>query len=90
MRGNNLEPGEESKKEYLSEPFNFGCVLQGDLKHLEEIKKYIITEYVEKGLIRLIKPTYEKSEIRLITDAEWKEFQKLKKRDERLIGAGFP
>ena len=88
MRGNNLEPGEESKKEY-SDPFNFGCVLQGDLKHLEEIKEHIITEYVEKGLIKLIRPTYKKSEIRLITDAEWKEYQKLKKKEERLIGAGF-
>jgi hypothetical protein len=81
---------EETKKKYLSELFNFACVLQGEIKHLEKIKEHIVTEYVEKGLIKLIKPTYEKSEIHLITDAEWKEYQKLKKRDERLIGAGFP
>ncbi len=80
----------EDKRKYLSELFNFSCVLQGDIKHLEKIKEHIVTEYVDKGLIKLIRPTYEKSEIHLITDAEWKEYQKLKKRDERLIGAGFP
>ncbi|MBU7045884.1 MAG: hypothetical protein HXS54_05555 [Theionarchaea archaeon] len=81
---------EETKKKYLSELFNFACVLQGEIKHLEEIKEYIVTEYVDKELIKLIKPTYEKSEIYLVTSEEWKEYQKLKKRDERLIGAGFP
>jgi hypothetical protein len=80
----------EDKKKYLSELFNFACVLQGDIKHLEEIKEHIVTEYVDKGLIKLIKPTYEKSEIYLVTSEEWKKYQKLKKRDERLIGAGFP
>jgi hypothetical protein len=80
----------EDKKKYLSELFNFACVLQGDIKHLEEIKEHIVTEYVDKGLIKLIKPTYEKKEIYLVTSEEWKEYQKLKKRDERLIGAGFP
>ena len=83
------ETGEESKKEY-SDPFNFGCVLRGEVKHLEEIKEHIIAEYVEKGLIKFIRPIYEKNKIYLITDAEWEEYQKLKKRDERLIGAGFP
>jgi hypothetical protein len=81
---------EETKKKYLSELFNFSCVLQGEIKHLEKIKEHIVREYVEKGLIKLIKPTYEKKEIYLVTGEEWKEYQKLKKRDERLIGAGFP
>ena len=80
----------EDKRKYLSELFNFSCVLQGDIKHLEKIKEHIVTEYVDKGLIKLIKPTYEKKEIYLVTSEEWKEYQKLKKRDERLIGAGFP
>ena len=80
----------EDKKKYLSELFNFACVLQGEIKHLEKIKEYIVREYVEKGLIKLIRSTYEKSEIYLVTSEEWKEYQKLKKRDERLIGAGFP
>ncbi|MBU7018888.1 MAG: hypothetical protein HXS44_15370 [Theionarchaea archaeon] len=81
---------EETKKKYLSELFSFACVLRGEVKHLEEIKEYIITEYVDKGHVKMIKPTYEKSEIYLLTSDEWKEYQKLKKRDERLIGAGFP
>jgi hypothetical protein len=80
----------EEDRPYLSELFNFACVLRGEVKHLEKIKEHIIKEYVEPGLVKMIKPTYEKHEIYLLTDAEWKEYQKLKKRDERLIGAGFP
>lgn len=77
------------EKEYLSELFNFACVLRGEVKHLEKIKEYIVQEYVLKGLVKLIKPTYEKREIYILTDEQWKEFQKLKKREDRLIGAGF-
>lgn len=80
----------EDKRQYLSELFNFACVLRGEVKHLEEIKEHIIKEYVDKGLIKLIKPTYDKKEIYILTDTEYKEYQKLKKRDDRLIGAGFP
>jgi hypothetical protein len=80
----------EDKKEYLSELFNFACVLRGEVKHLEEIKEHIIQKYVDNGLIKLIKPTYDKSEIYILTESQWKEYQKLKKRDDRLIGAGFP
>lgn len=57
---------------------------------MEKIKEHIIDEYVDKGLVKLIKPTYDKKEIYILTDVEWNEYQKLKKRDERLIGAGFP
>ncbi len=78
------------EKEYLEELFNFSCVLRGEVKDLEKIKEHIITEYVDKGLIKLIKPTYDKKEIYILTEEQWKEYQKLKKRDERLIGAGFP
>ncbi len=80
----------EERRRYLSEHFNFACVLRGEVKHIEEIKEHIIQEYVDKGLIKLIRPTYDKTEIYILTDAEWNEYQKLKKRDERLIGAGFP
>jgi hypothetical protein len=81
---------EETKKEYLSELFNFACVLRGEVKYLEKIKEYIVTEYVDKGLIKLIRPTYEKDKIYLVTSEEWKEYQELKKWDEQLIGGGFP
>ncbi len=80
----------DTEKEYLQELFNFSCVLRGEIKNLEEIKEHIITDYVDKGLIKLIKPTYDKKEIYILTEEQWKEYQKLKRRDERLIGAGFP
>jgi hypothetical protein len=80
----------EDKKEYLEEHFNFCCVLRGEVKHLEVIKEYIIQEYVKKGLVKLIKPTYDKNEIYILTAKEWEEYQKLKKKNTHLIGAGFP
>lgn len=80
----------EDNKQYLSELFNFACVLRGEVKHLENIKEHIVQEYVEKGLVKLIKPTYDKKEIYILTETQWKEYQNLKKRDDRLIGAGFP
>jgi len=87
-----LEKKEKSgrnKREYFSEIFNFACVLRGEVKYLEEIKEYIVQEYVNKGVIKLIRPTYDKKEIYIATDDLWKEYQKLKEKDERLIGAGF-
>ena len=92
MRGeeDSNQRGKENQREYLSELFNFSCVLRGDVKYLEKIKEHIITEYVNTGLVKLIKPTYDKKEIYLLTDEEWDEYQKLKKKDSRLIGAGFP
>jgi hypothetical protein len=94
MKGgtNVVEANEDTgynRGEYLSELFNFACVLRGEVKYLEKIKEHVIEEYVEKGLVKMIKPTYEKHEIYLLTDAEWKEYQRLKNRDSRLIGAGF-
>ncbi len=80
----------DSEKEYLEELFNFSCVLRGEVKYLEKIKEHIVSEYVDKGLVKLIKPTYDKKEIYILIEEQWKEYQKLKKRDERLIGAGFP
>ncbi|MBU6996424.1 MAG: hypothetical protein HXS41_07495 [Theionarchaea archaeon] len=80
----------EDQKEYLSELFNFACVLRGEVKYLEQAKEYIVAEYVNKGLIKIIKPTYDKRELYIITESQWKEYRKLKDRDDRLIGAGFP
>ncbi|KYK34575.1 MAG: hypothetical protein HXS48_23100 [Theionarchaea archaeon] len=84
-----IQKSEIDRKGYLSELFNFACVLRGEVKHLEKIKEHIIKEYVDKGLIKLIKPTYNKREIYIVTDVQWKEYQKLKEKDERLIGYGF-
>ena len=90
MRGEKDVNQHDEGNQYLSEVFNFSCVLRGDVKYLEKIKEHIITEYVNTGLIKLIRPTYDKKEIYLLTDEEWDEYQKLKKKDSRLIGAGFP
>jgi len=43
------------QKGYLSELFNFACVLRGEVKHLEKIKEYIVQEYVDTGLVKLIR-----------------------------------
>jgi hypothetical protein len=80
----------EEQKEYLSEIFNFACVLRGEVKYLEQIKEHIVAEYINKGLVKIIKPTYDKRELYIMTESQWKEYQKLKDRDDRLIGAGFP
>jgi hypothetical protein len=75
----------EDQEEYFCELFNFCCVLRGEVKYLEEIKEHIITEYVRKGKVKLIKPTYDKHELYILTDEQWKEYQKLKDKDQRLI-----
>ena len=86
-----LEGGEYVEEgEYMENScrFNFSCVLRGEVKYLEQIKEYIAKEYIQKGLVKLIKPTYDKKEIYILTDEQWKEYQTLKERDENLI-AGF-
>ena len=88
--GNSGDQDQRHEKEYLSELFNFACILEGDVKYLEKIKEHIVTEYVNTGLVKLIRPTYDKKELYLLTHEEWDEYQKLKKKDSRLIGAGFP
>jgi hypothetical protein len=58
--GNNSRTGTgelvDKDQRYLHEMFSFSCVLRGEVKHLEKIKEYIIGEYVDKGLVKLIKP----------------------------------
>ena len=87
---NSRDQNQRHEKEYLSELFNFACVLKGEVKYLEKIKEHIVTEYVNSGLIKLIRPTYDKKELYLLTHEEWEEYQKLKKKEPGLIGAGFP
>ena len=87
--GDMNQRGKENQREYLSELFNFSCVLRGEVKYLEKIKEHIITEYLDMGLVKLIRPTYDKKEIYILTHEEWDEYQKLKNKDDRLIGAGF-
>lgn len=72
--------------EHLSGVVNFACVLRGESKYLEQIKEYIIRKYMENGLIDLEKPKYDRNEIYIITSKQWEEYQRLKKKDPRLIG----
>ena len=72
-------------QEYSSELHNLAFVLRGEVKHLKKIKEHI-QEYADKELIELINPTYDKEEIYIITDNQWKEYQRLKNRGNGLIG----
>jgi predicted transcriptional regulator len=80
-----MEDKEDDQEGYFRELFNFCCVLRGKVKYLEEIKEYIITEYVRTEKVNLIKPTYDKTELYILTDYQWKEYQTLKEKDRKLI-----
>ncbi len=78
----------EDQKEHRRQ-FTFLCVLKGDVTYLEEIKR-VMQEYVNNGLVTVVESGYTK-EIHVLTDDQWKEYQKLKTcREKNLIGAGFP
>ncbi len=65
------------------------CILQGEVTYLEKIKG-VIQEYVNNGLVTVVKSDYTKK-THVLTDDQWKEYQKLKNcREKNLIGAGFP
>ncbi len=81
-----LQKNSLEDEEYLSELLNFAFVLTGEAKHLEEIKEYIVQKYVNTELVKLIRPVFDKKEIYIVTDDDWKEYQRLKNKDWRLIG----
>ena len=75
--------------EPYSTEYSFVCILKGETKHVEEIRKSI-QKYVDDGLITVVKSSYTKN-VHILTDEQWKEYKRLKKcREENLIGAGFP
>ncbi len=78
------------EEKYSGELFTFSVVVRGQAKDLEKLKEYIVENYVNTGLVNLIGTAYDEKEIYLLTDEQWKEYQKLKKKDWILIGAGFP
>ncbi|MGC1122738.1 MAG: hypothetical protein WBA22_16780 [Candidatus Methanofastidiosia archaeon] len=84
--GVTMEDKEEDDQEgYFRELFNFCCILRGEVRYLEEIKEYIITEYVRTEKVKLIRPTYDKHELHIMIDDQWREYQRLKEKDRRLI-----
>lgn len=76
---------EEHKDKELPELYNLAFMLQGEEKHLQEIKEYI-REYVDKGLVNLINPKKGRKETYILTENQWKEYQRLKDKGEGLIG----
>ena len=76
--------------EFFVELFNFSCVLRGKAQYLEQIKEHIITEYVNKGRITLAKPTYNKRALYILTEPQWREYQKLKEKRTYKVGGGWP
>ena len=76
---------EDGQEEYFRELFNFCCILRGEVKYIEEIKEYIVAEYVRREKVRLIKPTYDKHELYILTGEQWEEYRELKEKEKRLL-----
>jgi hypothetical protein len=64
------------KKEYLEEYFTTACILCGKIQYLEEIKRYIIKTYVEKGVLKMIRPTYSKQSLSVVTESDYHLYEK--------------
>ncbi len=62
LKGDNVEDTKEKGNEHLDELFNFSVVVRRKVKDIEKIKEHIIRNYVNTGLVNLIKPTYDKKE----------------------------
>jgi len=77
-------------KDQSTQQSNFSCVLKGEVEHLEQIKECILKEFVEKGLVTLVDPTYDKERLYILTEEEWKDYQDLKEREDKLMGYGYP
>lgn len=68
----------ENPDGYLVEIFNLAFVLHGELIDLEAIKHFIIKEYHNKKLVKLIKPTYAKEEFLIVDETEWQQIKNQK------------
>lgn len=67
-------------KEYFKDYFNCALVLHGNVKFLEELKQYIIENYVNTGLVKLIKPMYAKEDFSIVNEPEYKAYKNFKKK----------
>lgn len=77
---------DKKHRTHYREYFNLGIVLRGDVNNLEEIKRYIIDTFVDKGLVKLIKPTYKKEKLCLVNEFEYKKYKK-PNRKKRINGS---
>ena len=75
------ERKEEIQKDegFYKEYFNCAFVLYGSVKYLEKIKQYIIKNFVNKRLLKLIKPTYAKEGFSIVDESEYNAFNRFKK-----------
>ncbi len=64
---------EIDQRSYLEEHFTTGCILCGKIQYLEEIKKYIIKTYVKNGLLKMIRPTYSKRPLSVVTESHYRK-----------------
>ena len=55
------------------------------MQYLEQIKNYILKEYVRKGVVKLDNTVYDKKDLYILTEKEWNYYQRLKKRGEGFI-----
>jgi hypothetical protein len=60
-----------TKRQYLHEYFTTVFILCGKIKHLEEIKKYIVQTYIDTGLLTMIKPTYSGKPLYAVTESNY-------------------
>jgi hypothetical protein len=56
-------------KNYFHEYFAMGFILHGKVIHLEEIKTHIISEYVEKKVLAMLKPTYSQKPLSVVCES---------------------
>ena len=64
-----LIKGDSMNRHYLHEYFATGFILHGKVVHLEEIKTHIISEYVEKKVLAMVKPTYSQKPLSLVCES---------------------
>jgi len=67
--------GKVKEREYLHEHFTVTHILYGKIEYLEDIKKYLIGTYVEKGLLRIIKPTYSKKCLFAVNESHYSLYE---------------
>jgi hypothetical protein len=73
-----MEKPEEDREDYLTEIFNFACILHGNVKDIEALKEYIVDTYIVPGTLKPIKLVYDKQRLYIITAHQREEYQTLK------------
>jgi len=76
----------KGSQRYFHEYFNLIILLRGKIEHLEQIKEYIVKNYVLEGEeINLIKPTYSKGKLCFVSESKWNDFTQFKRKSGKLV-----